>query len=484
MSIPGFGTSDPTTSTIKLTIPAKAEWRLEIPFKTTLDFTVTSGIAEIFGTELPLNVHIHLTGVKCAIFAPVDDVTISYHLIENIGELGNSDDSEFSKYISHETCMDNYINLHLLLEQKRQMCIDHNILHPNEMIMGPRVLILGDSGCGKTSLSKILCGYAVKMDNCPILVNLNPRDGVFSLPGSLSATPISDSFDLETSGGYGFTTTSGSLPHNPKQPIVKNFGFSSIRENLDLYKYQISQLGITVLSRLEQDLQVRNGGLIIDTPSLNIKDFNIIENIVSDFQINTLVVIGNEKFSIELSKKFKHKSNLDIIKVLASPGVVHVNESFIRRLQEQTIKEYFHGSTKIRLSPFKTDIDLHDNLVIYKPVVTRDLMSSLSFLPIGEANTAEEVDEDVKKEGGDLLEKYYTVLQEPSSSNLDNSIIAITQLPLNNNKSARDLLNTSVLGYVHVSKFDDEKKKLKVLLPFPGVFPRNVLIATNIGFNE
>ncbi|EGW31230.1 uncharacterized protein SPAPADRAFT_141490 [Spathaspora passalidarum NRRL Y-27907] len=460
MSIPGFGTdsNDPVTSTAIINIPHKSEWRIEIPFKTTLDFTVTSGVAEIFGTELPLNVHIHLSGVKCAIYAPIEDVSISYHLIDNIGEL-SSEDNEFSEYISTESCMDNYLNLHLAIEQKRQSCTDHNILNPGELIMGPRVLVLGGDACGKTSLCKILSGYAVKMDSCPVLVNLNPRDGVFALPGSISATPVSDSFDLETSGGYGFTTTSGSLAHNPKQPIVKNFGFSSIRENLDLYKYQISQLGITVLSRLEQDLSVRNGGVIIDTPSLDIKDFSVIENIVSDFQVNILVVIGNEKLSIDLGKKFKHKSNLDIVKVPGSPGVVDVNESFIRRVQEQTIKEYFNGTNKTRLSPFKTDIDLHD-LVIYKPVVTRDLMSSLSFLP-----------------------KYYAILEEPSSSNLDNSIIAITQLP-QTNKSPRDLLNSSVLGYVHVSKFDDDKKKLKVLLPFPGVFPRNVLIATNIGYNE
>lgn len=40
------------------------------------------------------------------------------------------------------------------------------------------------------------------------------------------------------------------------------------------------------------------------------------------------------------------------------------------------------------------------------------------------------------------------------------------------------------MGYVHVSKFDDDKKRLKILLPFPGAFPKNVLISTNIGYSE
>ena len=68
--------------------------------------------------------------------------------------------------------------------------------------------------------------------------------------------------------------------------------------------------------------------------------------------------------------------------------------------------------------------------------------------------------------------KYYQAIEDPNSSNLENSIVAITHLPNNDKKLGKDLLNTSVLGYIHVSKFDDQKKRLKVLFPFPGVFPK------------
>ncbi|KAK6455839.1 protein CLP1 [Scheffersomyces xylosifermentans] len=489
MSIPGFGGdasstySDIPKDKIELEIPGGSEWRIEVPHKTILKVKVISGVAEIFGTELPVNIEIQLTGVKYAIYSPLPEgAKLEYTTSQNKAVISNESE-ELVEYISEESVMKNYINLHLALEAMRQQVSDNNILNPTTLKTGPKVLIIGNATSGKTTLAKILSSYAIKSDSSPILVNLNPRDGVFSLPGSITATPISDSLDIESANGWGFTTTSGSLYHNPKQPIVKNYGFSSIEENLDLYKYQISKLGVTVLSRLEEDVNVRNGGIIIDTPPLSIKDITVIENIVSDFEVNIIVVLGNERLTIDLKKRFKHKaSSLTVVKVPKSGGVADADEAFIRRTQEETIKEYFNGNSKTRLSPFKTDIDVKDH-TIYKCVLASDFASSLSFLPSGDSYTVEDDQKEDKDKSDEELNKYYTLLSEPSGSNLDNSIVAITQLP-QANESSRELLNTSILGYVHISKVDDAKGKMKILLPFPGAFPRNVLISTNIGFNE
>ncbi|KAK6460686.1 protein CLP1 [Scheffersomyces coipomensis] len=489
MSIPGFGGGDTSTfrpeDSIQVEIPGFSEWRFEVPHKTILKFKIIDGIGEIFGTELPLNVELQLTGVKYAIYAPLSNgCKLEYTTLQNKAVITNEDE-EISEYLSNETqAQTTYINLHLGLETIRQETRDSNILNPKDLKQGPKVLIIGNPGSGKTSLAKTLVGYANKMDSRPILVNLNPRDGVFCLPGSISATPISDTLDVESTNGYGFTTTTGSMNHNPKQPIIKNYGFSDINQNLDLYKYQISKLGVTVLSRLEEDLSIRNSGIVIDTPPLSIKDFTIIENIVSDFEVDIIVIMGNERLLIDLKKKFKHKlSQLQIIKVPISGGVAEVDEGFIRRSQEETIKEYFNGNHKTRLSPFKTDIDAKD-LIIYKAVLASDIASTLAFLPSADSYAADEDENsEVKSKTDDSLTKYYSLLTEPSSSNLDNSIMAITQLPQTNN-SGKDLLNTSIKGYVHVSKYEDEKHKMKILLPFAGAFPKHVLISTNIGFNE
>ncbi|KAI5953224.1 CLP1 [Candida jiufengensis] len=492
MSIPGFGGSglinEDNLNVQSIIIPPLYEWRIEVPLKQILKFKIVQGIVEINGTELPNNTEIKLTGTKTCIYSPKVESKIEYLILENndnsLITSSSDEDNEFTEYLSKETNMESIINLHLYLESKRQACQDNNNISNDLSTFGPRVLIIGSKQSGKTTLCKNLISYAIKMNQCPILVNLNPQDGVFALPGSLSAIPMNDFLDIESCNGYGLTTTTtGSLTQNPKQPIVKNYGFIDIHDNLDLYKYQLSQLGNLVSSRLENDTICNNSGIIVDTPSLGMKEFPIIENIISDFKINILVVIGNEKLTIDLKKKLNHKltKGLQIIKINKSQGVVELNEKFIRMTQELTIKEYFNGNLKTRLSPFKTEIDAN-GLKIFKGILTKDLINNLSFLPSGDDFEKENTKENE-------LEKYYSIIENPNSSNLDNSIITITQLeqPTQEKEEVnfnKNLLNSSVLGYIHVSKFDDDKKKLKILLPFPGIFPRNILISTSIGYNE
>lgn len=471
MSVPIFRTtteSEQTTKKSQVSIPSGHEWRVEVPFRSILHLTVLDGVGEIFGTELPVNAELQLSGAKFAVYAPTGTCELEYVVVPNQDSM-SSEPNELIEYISEETVMDQYLNLHFLLEQRRQ-----NI--PKDT-MGPRVLIIGGKGVGKTTLARILTLYAVKMDSSPILVNLNPRDGVFALPGSLTATTCSDLFDLEASQMYGFSPTSGSLYHNPKQPIVKNFGFVDHNDNIDLYKHEVSKLSITVVSRLQEDSEkVGVLGTIIDTPALGFKDMNVIENIVSDFEVNYIVVIGNERLLLDLKKKYKHKEGLHVLKVPRSLGCVEVDEQFIRRAQEETIKEYFHGNYRTRLSPFKTDLNVSD-FKIYKGVMALDV--AYSFLPAGDSYD----NGDLEPKEENQLDKYYTLLTEPNAGNLDNSIIAVTQLLLLG-LSNKELLNTSVLGYIHVSKLDEAKGKMKVLLPFPGTFPKNVLIATGVGYQE
>lgn len=492
MSIPGFGGEEPAiedvpqANAVSFHLDGKCEWRFEVPFKTILSVKVTSGVGEIFGTELPLNVPVRLTGVKYALYAPLaDGCTVEYTTHMNRDQApGSSDSSAISEYISEDTPMTQYVNLHMALESYRQEAADYNYLNPGSPRAGPRVLILGNKSAGKTSLARILASYAYKMDHQPVLVNLNPRDGVFSLPGSLTATPISDTFDLESANGYGGTTTSGSAVHNPKQPVVKNFGSLDPADNLELYKYQTSKLGIVVTSRLEQDPQVRNSGVIIDTPALTIKDVGVIENIVSDFEVNVIVVIDNERLLIDLRKKFSYKisnSQLAMVKAPKSGGAVEQDDAFIRQCQEETIKEYFNGDRNTPLSPFKTEVDIKD-FRYFKPVLSLDFNPSLSFLPSGDSYTADETEDETKKEEG-ILDKYYSAMDNPDASKLENLIIAISQVP-QNNKQPRDLLNSCVLGYIHVSRVDEGRGKMKVLSPVVTAIPRNVLLVTTVGYTE
>lgn len=483
MDIPGFNTpqDDSPSTTTTIDLQESQEWRFEVPFKLYLSIKVIEGIGEIFGTELPINTQLKFTGTKARIYAPLPQGCKFEYTLQTNKEQNNvtNEESQISEYTTSDSSMKQFVNLHFYLEQKRQETTDYNLINSNHK-HGPKVLILGNKFTGKSSLSKTLCSYAFKMDRLPLLVNLNPRDGVFSMPGSITATPISDNFDLESVNGYGGTTTSGTTYHNPKQPLVKNYGFEDFNTNLELYKYQVSRLGVAAISRLEEDMSIKNSGMIIDTPALSFKDVGLIENILSDFEVDHIVVLGNEKLSIDLKRKFNHKLNngqLTILKLSKDEGVVELDDSFIRKCQEETIKQYFNGNFRNPLSPFKTEITISD-FIFYKPVDSSEFNSSLLFAPAGDSFAPEEND---KKD--DSIDKYYKKIEDFPTNNLENLILAITQLPATN-KLTKDLLDTCVLGYVHVSKYEESKGKLKVLLPVPGAFPRNILVATTIGYNE
>lgn len=487
MSIPGFSattTLGESPAVVEVQIPARGEWRFECPSRLVMTVTVTAGVAEVFGTELPQNVGVRFSGCSYAVYAPLaGGCTVNYVVAANKDEIYVSGEAPtVAAYVSDDSPARQYTNLHFALEVARQQAL------ANSAHRGPRVLVVGSSQSGKTALIKTLAAYAVKLDRVPLLVNLDPKEGVFSVPGLLTATPISDALDVESAGGWGGLVTSGAGAHNPKQPLVKSYGFDSVSQNVDLYKHQVAQLGVAALRRADIDDQVRVGGLLVDTPASVTTDPTVIQAFVADFDINVVVVTGHDRLAAALEVQFAHKISrgaLEVVKLTHNSAVAEVTDASTRKLQEDTIREYFNGNHRTRLSPYKTDVDMH-NYTIYKAVTLSEYTSQMAFLPAGDSYTAEEgADTEVRREES-TLDKFLVRLDDPSSLNLENSVLAITHAPVpaNGKIAARDLLNASVMGYAHVLKVDDTKHRMSLLLPFPGQIPRNVLIATSIGYTE
>ena len=68
---------------------------------------------------------------------------------------------------------------------------------------------------------------------------------------------------------------------------------------------------------------VKHSGVIIDTPSRLIeKDgLELLEGAIQDFEVNIIIVIGNERLLIDLQRKYSQDSSISIVKLNKSGGV-------------------------------------------------------------------------------------------------------------------------------------------------------------------
>jgi polyribonucleotide 5'-hydroxyl-kinase len=142
------------------TLEPMQEFRFEVDAKNKITIKISSGKAEIFGTELANDIQYHFTAKKLAIF--------SWH-----GCKLESSGKNVVEYIGKETPMNSIINTHFALQKIRQ---DASLTG----VTGPRVMIVGPGDVGKSSLAKTLASYAARSLSFPILCDLDPA-GVSAL---------------------------------------------------------------------------------------------------------------------------------------------------------------------------------------------------------------------------------------------------------------------------------------------------------------
>jgi polyribonucleotide 5'-hydroxyl-kinase len=284
INLPGLTTTDPSNiesslppaQTIRTqTLSSETEYRFESSFTVPISIKLLSGTAELFGTELAPHHVYTFQGAKAAIF--------TWHgcTLEITG-------SPEAEYVAEETPMFQTFNLHLALENLR---LDAQHAHR----VGPRVMVVGPENAGKSSLVKTLAAYALKMERQPVVVNLDPRQGLLSMPGSLSATAIASVMDIEE--GWGSSPISGPSVVPVKMPLCYHYGCQDPEENAKLFRPLVSRLGLATTSRLQEDPEVRSSGCLIDTAgalsSGKQGGYELIQHIASEFQGEPRLAISN-----------------------------------------------------------------------------------------------------------------------------------------------------------------------------------------------
>lgn len=446
------------------------EWRFEIKSNDKLRLKLIKGMAEIFGTELSPNTQYTFEGSFKSCISSFDGCTLEYW---------NCNPS--SEYVGEETSMASILNLHLGLENYRQA-------HKE----GAHVLVIGSKDSGKTSLCRTLASYAERMGNWPLLVNVSPKEPLFTAPGNLTATAVSGILNVENIC-LGETITTGPSFYHPKQPLVKCFGLENYRDNLKLYKFLIKQLSESIYNRMQQSPDIKKGGLIVDTPAFHIGDFDVIQEIIDDFHINVLVVVGNERLLVDLKRKLKYDTDkLSLLKISKSSGCVDNDDKFDREVQQRAIKEYFYGIHSSPLSPYTMIVKVKD-FIFLKPKQVENL--NLAFLSGADADDEEKgtTDKTINYKG--FLER----AQTPSAENLENAVLAFADdtdldtskylTAIDDEESNAELIKAIVgrgsLGFGYVSECDDTKGTMKLLVPLPVQhLPTKTMILTEFRYHE
>lgn len=446
MSIPGLGQavtiatlSAPTTASSVAVheLQASSEWRFEVAIGQSIEVKVLSGTAEIFGTELALNHTYTFRATKSAIY--------TWHgcRLEVTGYC--------EEYTAEETPMVSYVNTHFALEKLRDEAKQY---HRG----APRVLVVGPSNSGKTSLVKLLTAYATRMGRQPMVINTDSKEGILSIPGSLTATPFASIIDVEQ--GWGSSPTSGPSPVPVKLPLCYYYGLPSPEDNTKLYKPVIRKLALAASSRLLDDPDIKQTGMIIDTPGVISQGkggYDLIQHIVTEFSVNVILNIGSERLHNDMVRKFgaSRGDSITIVRLDKSGGCVDRDSEFMSKIQELSIREYFFGDLKRTLSPHTQQVNF-DEVIIYQIRQENSLLSS--FLPAGEEEEKDPA----------LYEKV-----EPSTLML-HCIFAVMHAGVHDSQDA--IRDASVMGFVYIAGVDDKKKRLKILAPLNTVFTNRPMV--------
>jgi len=314
------------------------------------------------------------------------------------------------------------------------------------------------------------------------------------MPGSLSVAPVYGPIPTASPAnplGTAATTAPMSLAANALLPLAYWYGHSETKKNPLLMDRMIRNLGENINDRFELDPEGRASGLIVDTPSTFASGASdhrqkLIKACVDSLKINSIVVVGHEKLYIEMQRAYS--SQLAVVKILKSGGVVEVDSSYRERIMNYQLHSYMYGQVikppegvtngslggenlaDLVLSPSSTVVNFSD-LQIYR--IGSDAMAPTDALPVGATRTVSEMQ---------------PVLVDPASpsSRLLNAVLALLS-PQNPDESERydeEVLDLTVVGFLIITNIDIPKRKMTVLAPNRGSFIGRTAVVGSFEWQE
>ncbi|GAY59918.1 hypothetical protein CUMW_198160, partial [Citrus unshiu] len=349
-------------------------------------------------------------------------------------------------YTADETPMVSYVNVNAVLEGRRNRA-KASPSKDSDASQGPRVIVVGPTDSGKSTLSRMLLSWAAKLGWKPTFVDLDIGQGAITIPGCIAATPIE-------------------LPIDPvegiplEMPLVYFFGHATPSNNVELYKVLVKELAQMLERQFNGNAESRAAGMVINTMGwIEGVGYELLLHAIDTFKANVVLVLGQEKLFSMLRDVLKNRPNVDVVKLQKSGGVVSRNSKVRQKARSYRIREYFYGLTN-DLSPHANVANFSDFLV-YR--IGGGPQAPRSALPIG----------------ADPVANPLRIVPVNVDQELLHLVLAVSYA-----KDADQIISSNVAGFIFVTNVDTQRKMITYLAPSPGMLPSKYLIAGTLTWLE
>jgi polyribonucleotide 5'-hydroxyl-kinase len=309
---------------------------------------------------------------------------------------------------------------------------------------------VGPTDVGKSSVSKILCNYAVRKGWHPLFVDLDLGQNGIATPATVGAVPV----DRPIDPSEGFASARD-------LPLVYFHGDSSPGNNPDLYGHLIDNLATMIDKRNATNADAKASGSVVNTMGwVDGAGYKLLLRALDALKITDVLVVGQERLHAELRRDFRGKTvsgtnhPIEVWKLPKSGGVVERSPAFRRATRDAAVKAYFYGPEG-DLAPSSTTVDF-GKVSVFK--IGSGPRAPSSALPIGQKTSADPL----------------RVSTVAPSMGLLNAVLAVSH-----GTTQREILNQNVAGFVYVTEVDMASGRFTYTAPAGGALPsRNLILGT------
>ncbi len=369
-----------------------------------------------------------------------------------------------SCYEADATPMPHYLAAHHALESAREAA-----LASSADAHGPRAMVVGPTDAGKSTIGRVLLNYAHRAGWEPTAVDLDVGQGGITVPGTLSATPVTGPVGPAAEG----------LASDA--PLAFFYGHASPSENPALFRFTLDRLAGLLAARAAASpprSRARAAGWVINWMGwCEGLGYDLLLHAAGAAAVDTVFVVGDEALAARLAGDLLGAAAAAaasasastpptppprVVTLPRSPGVTPRDPATRAADRAGRVREYFFGpAAGPPLSPVMTRVKAADlGGAIHR--AGGGPRAPASALPIGMAAVADPL--------------RIAPLPGPPGPDLVHSLLAVSHAG-----EAATMASSNVAGFLYVAGYEPAGGgTFTVLAPCAGPRPGSLLLAGTI----